>query len=239
MAAFKDLTGLRFGRLSVLHRTRSLNKRVLWLCRCDCGVEKEVVGGNLNSGWTKSCGCLTSELHIARITTHGMTGTPLFGVWKGMRRRCNDVGNKSFKNYGGRGIRVCDRWSDFSNFHADMVDGYEQGLTIERRDNDKDYEPGNCLWVPKKDQSKNRRLGELWDLKSTPTASNKSGVRGVSWSTRDNKWAAAISINGKQKNLGRFETIEAARAAYLSARSKREIECRRFHSHRDHIPQGA
>src|SRR6185437_15211337 len=141
MVALRDLTGQRFGRLAVLQKAGSRHNRVRWICRCDCGTERDFPGDSLKSGHSRSCGCWNIESAVIRATTHGMTKTPLFSVWKGMLTRCQNPNSTSFKNYGGRGIKVCDRWMDFSHFYADMGTDYRKGLTIERRDNDKNYEP--------------------------------------------------------------------------------------------------
>jgi hypothetical protein len=148
---------------------------------------------------------------------HGMTGTPLFSVWRGMLTRCLNPNRAGFKNYGGRGIKVCDRWMEFANFYKDMGESYVRGLTIDRIDNDGDYAPGNCRWVPKAVQSRNRRAGDSWDFKTAPISTNTSGIRGVSTDPRGGGWVAAICINGKQKRLGTFKTKDAAAAAYRAA----------------------
>lgn len=156
---------------------------------------------------------------MAGAPTHRMTGTPLFRVWQGMRTRCSNPNRKSFKNYGGRGIVVCDRWESFEAFYADMSVTYKRGLTIERIDNDGPYSPENCEWVPKARQSKNRRPARIWQFRKSGIKTNTSGERGVCWDRSRNKWIASICVAGKQKNLGRFDSKSAAKNAYLSAAS--------------------
>jgi len=138
-------------------------------------------------------------------------------LWKGMLNRCDNPNGKSYKDYGARGIGVCERWREFVNFRDDMGQGYERGLTIERIDNNRGYEPGNCQWIPKSEQSKNRRAGSQWNFKHTPTSKNTSGIRGVSWLNRDKKWLATITINGKARRLGTFLSKEEAGVAYQVA----------------------
>ena len=155
-----DLTGRRYGRLIVIERVTNDGRSVRWLCRCDCGNEREVRGASLTTGNTSSCGCLHRELQSSVPLKHGAAKrgrkTRTYVCWKGMRRRCYDPKNKRYKDYGGRGIRVCARWSDFANFLSDMGEK-PYGLTLERVDNDGDYEPGNCVWDTWMQQRYNQR----------------------------------------------------------------------------------
>jgi hypothetical protein len=147
-----------------------------------------------------------------------MTGTRIHNIWKGMLSRCQNPNRQSFRDYGAKGVAICDRWRVFENFYEDMAGTYIDGLTIDRIDVNKGYEPGNCRWLHRSEQSANRRPGKEWNLKESPISTNKSGIRGVSWDKSRGKWHAAICVNGKQKNLGNFETKEQARDAYLAAR---------------------
>ena len=121
-------------------------------CKCSCGNTTVVSQGNLNNGHTKSCGCRKGS------AIHGMSKTPLYSVWSGIKSRCYDKNNVKYHLYGGRGIAVCDEWlNDFKKFHDDMCSGYKTGLQIDRRNNDKGYSKANCHWVTSGVNSKNRR----------------------------------------------------------------------------------
>lgn len=135
----------------------SANKsKAYYLCACGNTVER--YRSNVESGKTRSCGCLRREVTIKRFTKHGMTDSPEFGVWSGMLERCSNPNCKSYPDYGGRGISVCDRWREsFANFYADMGPRPAGTYTIERVNVDGNYEPSNCCWMLKSEQSRNRR----------------------------------------------------------------------------------
>lgn len=157
---FGELTALRIIPKSRTHTTR-------WLCRCSCGVEIAVISGSLRGGNTGSCGCKTAEW---RSLKHGMTKTPTYRGWHGMRQRCANPKATGFKNYGGRGIKVCERWLDFENFLADMGERPE-GRTLDRfPNNDGNYEPGNCRWATSKQQADNKRREQ--GARHSPTPKN-------------------------------------------------------------------
>jgi hypothetical protein len=159
-----DLTGRRFGRLVVLQRGGTArNGHASWWCRCDCGEQRVMVGGDLRSGATTSCGCLGAELTAARAVTrnatHGLAYHALYACWASMHDRCRNPNHAAYHNYGGRGIAVCDRWTGrdgFPTFLADMGERPED-LTLERIDNDGNYEPGNCCWATRSQQRRNSR----------------------------------------------------------------------------------
>lgn len=137
--------------------------------RCLCGTEKQFFKNNVSSGKARSCGCLNNEVRSKRLhamptfgkgsPTHQMSKSPEYRIWRAMKNRCEREKNDNFKWYGARGIKVCDRWQSFESFYADM--GVKpQGLTIDRVDNSKGYEPGNCVWATWKQQANNRRKSE-------------------------------------------------------------------------------
>lgn len=183
MSSFKDLTGKRFGRLVALCPVeKDKSGRYKWRCKCDCGNETAVVGAYLARGETSSCGCLRIEAVVAHNKSHekrestakynskykfkhGQTGSRLYRVWSGMKRRCYSPTLKDYQWYGERGIKVCDEWQDYSAFEKwALANGYDETAkrgecTLDRINSDGNYEPSNCRWVTVAEQNRNKRPG--------------------------------------------------------------------------------
>lgn len=153
-----DRAGIRYGSVVVVGRAPSYRGNARWCFKCDCGLYSIALGNDLQRGKVKSCGC---ENRGQRWLTHGQSQTPAYRAWQGMIQRCHNPDNPGYANYGGRGIKVCDRWKVFPNFYADMGARPGEGYSLDRIDNDRGYEPGNCRWTIADVQMNNMRRNRI------------------------------------------------------------------------------
>lgn len=191
-----DLVGQKFSRLTVvdfyINNNEYKTNAAIWTCVCDCGNLVNVIGQNLRNGITKSCGCLNKELK----TTHGMFDSAEYKVWQGMQQRCNNDNDHSYCNYGGRGITVCERWlHSFENFLSDMGFKPSSEHSIDRIDNNGNYEPGNCRWATKEEQANNRRNNVMCIYNGKEyTASQLAREYGININTFYSRLSAGMSV---------------------------------------------
>jgi hypothetical protein len=209
MTALRQLAGAKFGRLTVISRVEGARGKPRWHCVCSCGNPFEAQGGNLTSGRALSCGCLRREKLRALRTTHGETGTRLYGQWQGMLARCLRPNHPRARDYSLRGITVCPEWLVYEKFRDDMTAAHgpcPDGWSLDRIDNDGSYTPANCRWAPPAVQNRNRRKHSLH------TATSKH--QGVCWNAERRKWIASVVHNGRRFYLGGFvNEADAASAA--------------------------
>jgi hypothetical protein len=225
MPAFRNLTGQKFGYLTVEHRVANdKHGKSCWVCRCDCEPNKSVivVGSDLVKGHTKSCGCLHRKKAAAANTTHGHKCEGKVSVewraWMHMLGRCRNTNDSSYHNYGGRGITVCDRWNSFENFFADMGQKPSPKHTLERVNNNLGYMPSNCVWVRRRPQGNNRRgnrpISAFGVTHNLATWARMVGIPTQElWKRLDNGWSpekALANVRIPQGTLWIMEAIPAA-----------------------------
>lgn len=189
--------GMRFGRLTVIEQLPQRGIHKMWRCQCDCGNIKDVYDTNLKRGKTKSCGCLVKDVN----STHGDYASRLYHVWAGMLDRCNTHNTRS-KNHGDRGIRVCDEWHDFEAFKSWAVaNGYDENAprgkcTLDRIDNNGNYEPSNCRWVSNTRQCRNKRNNRLLTFNGEIHCLTEWGeILGINPKTIDTRLRKGWSVN--------------------------------------------
>jgi hypothetical protein len=168
MASKSILTGIKFSRLSVINQNQisTLAGKARWDCICDCGNKVTVIGSSLVSGNTSSCGCLHKEILTENNTIHSMSSIPEYDIWKSIIQRCTNSNNDSYANYGGRGITVCDRWlNSFEAFYEDMGSRPSSDHSIDRRENNGNYEKNNCYWATRIEQNNNKRNNVFYEYR--------------------------------------------------------------------------
>ena len=214
MSAFIDRVGMVYGRLLVIaFAGKAQNGKLQWLCRCTCGKEVITTANNLASGKTRSCGCFLAESRSKNGTNshkHGCQPKRLYKIWDGIRQRCLSPTCVLYKHYGGRGIQLCDAWkADFRPFRDwALANGYDEGLTIDRIDNNGNYEPSNCRWVSMSVQENNRNNNRLISYKNqTHTLAEWARILGMNYATLYSRlekmsFEEAVQMPYKNKPLG-------------------------------------
>lgn len=215
-----DESGNIYSRLKVIgYAGRNDRNEAMWKCICSCGNEAYVSGPKLRKGHTKSCGCLARDVTTQKNTTHGMNNQALYSLWAGIKARCTNPGHSSYKNYGGRGIKMCERWlNDFPSFAHDMGPRPD-GASIDRIDPNGNYEPGNCRWATAKEQANNKRDNHMLTHQGkTQTISQWAEETGIPYTTICNRinrrhWPVAdaldkskrlITHNGKSQSIAEW-----------------------------------
>lgn len=188
----QNLVGKKFGRLTVIERAENgKHGDSRWLCLCECGNSKVILGSHLKRGKIRSCGCFQKEFLEKCRTKHGKRHTKLYGIWAGIKRRCYNKNEKTYKHYGGRGIKMCDEWlNNFEEFYKwAMENGYSDKAnkyqcTIDRINNNDDYKPSNCRWVDQKKQNSNKRTNRIFEYNNQKKCLTEwSEITGISKST--------------------------------------------------------
>ena len=188
MGQTQTMLGKRFGRLTVIEFAGiSKTRKAMWICQCDCGtITNPIAGYRLRGGATKSCGCYKRDLLIERSTKHNLCHTRIYRIYSLMKDRCHSPNAEKYHRYGGRGIRVCDEWlNSFEAFYEwSMANGYREDLTIDRIDNDGNYEPSNCRWATNEEQANNRGHHILLEINGeTKTIAQWSKETGLKYRT--------------------------------------------------------
>jgi len=201
------MIGRKYSRLTVVGEGGSdKRKEKFWVCQCECGKETTVLGSNLRTGNTKSCGCWDLEVIKNRNLSHGMARKRIYKIWVGVRKRCLNPKTKSYSHYGGRGIKISENWSSFENFYTDMSPTYSDNLSLERIDPNGDYEKENCIWATWKQQARNKTNSVYIDLDGDKkTAAEWEEISGTGRCTIAYRikhgWTIREAIFGKSKSI--------------------------------------
>ena len=212
-----DLTGQRFGRLRVIKETEKRNRNggnVIWLCECDCGAVVEVSSENLRRGATKSCGCYNRDIITKENPKYKRK---LYSIYHSIKNRCRNQHDKAYKNYGGRGINLSDKWDTYEKFEQWAMDnGYQEGLWLDRIDNDGDYSPENCRFCTPKEQQNNKRTNIFVEIngerKTIQQWAEASGIKRATIERRiELGWNADDLLNPIDKRYSHGEKIKRAK----------------------------
>lgn len=191
-----DLKDKRIGRLTALYISGKQSGCWVWHCKCDCGNEVDVNSHSLvREGGTRSCGCIRKEKSRQKATKHGLSHNRIYHTWISMRDRCNNPNKKEYHRYGGRGIRVCEKWDDFKNFYDDMFPSYQEGLELDRIDYNGNYEPGNCRWLTRTEQMNNVSTNIIVKFRGEEyTLKNLCRKYGLNYDTVHNRFRKGLDI---------------------------------------------
>lgn len=206
-----NLIGKQFGKLQVIKFVETKKYHSYWLCQCECGMQKIILGDNLKRGRTISCGCYKKQNVKTLNTKHNLTGTRIYNIWCNMKARCYKEKDISYKNYGGRGIKICNEWlNSFEEFYKwAMENGYNDNLSIDRIDVDGNYEPNNCKWSNMVEQCNNRRSSHYIEYNGEKhTIAEWAKIKGIKYHTllqRLDKlhWNIEKSLNTEVANVNK------------------------------------